>query len=201
MIIKICGITNGEDALAAVKGGATALGFNFYPQSPRYVEPDDVIRLVESLPASVLKVGVFVNESPDRVIQIVQRTGLDIAQLHGDEASDSLPQGVRVWKAFRVDAAFDLDRLDEYPVEAFLLDSASSDLYGGSGVSFDWSLVRSCQHRIVLAGGLYAGNVAQAILEVRPWGVDACSRIEKSPGCKDHARMRQFLEAALLESE
>jgi phosphoribosylanthranilate isomerase len=123
-----------------------------------------------------------------------------VAQLHGDETSAQFPRGIRVWKAVRVNAAFRPEALDAYPAEAVLLDSGSTGLYGGSGQTFDWRRAAGSGCKIVLAGGLDADNVARAIEQARPWGVDACSRIEASPGRKDHARMAAFLKAALRAS-
>lgn len=200
MMVKICGITNVEDALAAVEGGATALGFNFFPRSPRYIQPDDAARIFESLPARIWKAGVFVNESPEAVAGLAARIGLDVVQLHGNEPPDSLPRGVRCWKAFRVDESFRPELMDGYDVEACLLDAASADVYGGTGRSFDWSRARGVARRIVLAGGLDASNVGAAVRVARPWGVDACSRLESAPGRKNHARLAEFLKAALSEN-
>ena len=192
MIVKVCGITNREDALAAVEAGAGALGFNFYPKSPRYIVPAEAAAISASLPAGVLKVGVFVNEP--RVVEIVNEAGLDIAQLHGDETE--VPPGVRVWKAFRVNEQFRLEDLESFPAEAFLLDTPT-EFYGGSGHTFDWSRAQGASRRILLAGGLDAENVGTAIRMAQPWGVDACSRLETSPGRKDHSRMARFIAAAL----
>jgi phosphoribosylanthranilate isomerase len=129
------------------------------------------------------------------VAEIVQEAGLDVAQLHGDEGADGVPPGVRVWKAFRVDAAFRLERLESFPAEAFLLDTPT-EMYGGSGHTFDWSRARGGAGRILLAGGLDEGNVREAIAVAQPWGVDACSRLESAPGKKDHGRMARFIAAA-----
>lgn len=199
MIIKICGITNRGDALAAVAGGVSAVGFNFYTASPRYIEPEDAARISEALPPSVLRVGVFVNAPAEEIFRIRRIAGLHIAQLHGDEAPESVPTGIRVWKALRVDGSFGpaaMDPYDPYDVEAFLLD-APSEAYGGSGRTFDWSKACGADRRIVLAGGLDESNVGAAIRMVRPWGVDACSRLESSPGRKNHERLAGFLRAAL----
>jgi phosphoribosylanthranilate isomerase len=193
MMVKICGITNLEDALAAVDGGASALGFNFYPRSPRYLIPEAAARIIRRLPAGVLRVGVFVNEPADAVRGLMQVAGVEVAQLHGDEPPSAAPAGTRYWKAFRVDERFDPALLDEYDAEAYLLDSLS----GGSGQTFDWERARGIGRRIILAGGLDASNVRRAIETVRPWGVDACSRLESAPGRKDHAKMKEFLKAAL----
>ncbi|MBL8239918.1 MAG: phosphoribosylanthranilate isomerase [Bryobacterales bacterium] len=194
-VVKVCGITSVEDALAAVAAGAGALGFNFYAKSPRYLSPADTAVITAQVPAGVLKVGVFVNESPARVAEIVRQAGLDVAQLHGDEGADGVPPGVRVWKAFRVNDAFRLDQLEQFPAEAFLLDTPT-EMYGGSGHTFDWTRARGAAGKILLAGGLDESNVRQAIGVAHPWGVDACSRLESAPGKKDHGRMARFIAAA-----
>ena len=194
-LVKVCGITNAADARAAVEAGAGALGFNFYSKSPRYLSAIDAAAITAVVPAGILKVGVFVNESPARVAEIVREAGLDVAQLHGDEGADSVPPGVRVWKAFRVNETFALEQLERFPAEAFLLD-APTEMYGGSGHTFDWTRARGVAGRILLAGGLDETNVREAIAVARPWGVDACSRLESAPGKKDHGRMARFIAAA-----
>jgi phosphoribosylanthranilate isomerase len=194
MILKICGITNQDDADAAVAGGANAIGFNFYPRSPRYVTPERAAQIATA--PGVRRVGVFVNEPRERVEQIGRAAALDVAQLHGDEAPADYPTGVAVWKAARVEPGFDFGRFADFPAEALVLDGPAGELYGGTGQAFDWKLVGVSAWRIVLAGGLDASNVAQAVALVRPWGVDACSRIESAPGKKDHKKMNEFLQAA-----
>jgi len=194
VILKICGITNQEDALAAMEAGAGALGFNFYPKSPRYIAPERAAGIV-SIPG-VRRVGVFVNEPPARIREIARTASLDVAQLHGDESPEDYPAGIAVWKAVRVTPGFDLAALDDCPAEALVLDGPAGELYGGAGRAFDWKLAGVANRRIVLAGGLDASNVALAVALVRPWGVDACSRIESAPGRKDHRKMIEFLEAA-----
>jgi phosphoribosylanthranilate isomerase len=193
MIVKICGITNQEDAAAAVAGGATALGFNFYPASPRYIAPEAAARIDA---AGARRVGVFVNEPRERVEEIARQASLDVAQLHGEEGLPAWPATVAVWKAARVAEGFALSGYDHLPVEALLLDGPAALVYGGAGVAFDWQLANGSKHRIILAGGLDAGNVAEAVRMARPWGVDACSRIETAPGKKDHRKMKEFLQAA-----
>jgi phosphoribosylanthranilate isomerase len=200
MMVKICGITNREDALAAVEGGAAALGFNFYLKSPRYIAPKDAARLAEGLPASVWKVGVFVDEPAGRIEEIAALAGLDVAQIHGDQPPEDLPRSLRIWKAFRVDSSFGPALLDLYPAEAFLFDTPSVELHGGTGRTFDWTLAASTGRRVILAGGLDASNVREAIRTARPWGVDACSRLESVPGRKDHKKMIEFIQAALSET-
>lgn len=200
MMVKICGITNREDAEAAVEAGAAALGFNFYPRSPRCLTPQAAERIISALPPRVWKVGVFVSETPEAVAAVADQVGLDVAQIHGDTPSEPMPRGLRVWKAFRVDASFDSAWLDLYPAEAFLLDAPAPDAWGGTGRVFDWSRAVIPYKKIVLAGGLDAGNVREAIRMARPWGVDACSRLEAAPGRKDHRKMAEFLKAALSEN-
>ncbi|HEV3197970.1 MAG TPA: phosphoribosylanthranilate isomerase [Bryobacteraceae bacterium] len=194
MILKICGITNPADAAAAMEGGATALGFNFYARSPRYIAPESAGEIPSA--SGVRRVGVFVNEERARVEEIARIASLDVAQLHGDEMPADYPAGLAVWKAVRVTKSFDSSRYDDWPAEALLLDGPAADLYGGAGRTFDWRLAGVSSRRIILAGGLDASNVAEAIALVRPWGVDACSRIESAPGKKDHKKMTEFLQAA-----
>jgi phosphoribosylanthranilate isomerase len=193
MMVKICGITKLEDAVAAIKGGASALGFNFYTKSPRYIAPDCAAGMITKLPASVWKVGVFVNESPERITEIAQLAGLDIVQLVGQAIR--LPS-LRVWQTAYVDENFCLADIEHDPAEAILLDAPAGQAYGGTGRTFDWSRAAGSKRRIILAGGLDAGNVRQAIAAAQPWGVDICSRIESSPGRKDHVKMAQFLREA-----
>jgi phosphoribosylanthranilate isomerase len=193
MMVKICGITNREDALAAIEGGASALGFNFYPQSPRYIDPERAAVLIAGLPNTIWKVGVFVNETPERITEIAQRVGLDIAQLVGQAIR--LPS-LRIWQTAYVDETFCLADFDHDPAEAILLDTPSGGSYGGTGRTFDWSKAAGSTRRIILAGGLDPSNVRQAIAAAHPWGVDVCSRIECSPGRKDHVKMAQFLKEA-----
>jgi phosphoribosylanthranilate isomerase len=194
MILKICGITCQEDADAAIAGGATAIGFNFYPKSPRYLSPERAASIRTA--SGVRRVGVFVNESRATIEQIAQAAALDVAQLHGDESAADFPASVPVWKAARVSAGFDFARFEGCPVEALVLDGPAGELYGGAGQAFDWRLAAGAPWRIILAGGLDAANVATAVAAAHPWGVDACSRIETAPGKKDYEKMNEFLRAA-----
>ena len=191
MMVKICGITNLEDARAAIEGGAQALGFNFWPGSPRYIAPEAARAITTELPAHVCKVGVFVDEKPEKVAAIARRAGLDVVQLHGQETGSDFPDRLRVWKAIRMGASFDPTVLGQYPAEALLLDGAAN------GVAFDWTLAAGIEGKVIVAGGLDSTNVGQAIAQARPWGVDACSRLETIPGKKDRIKMAQFLKAAL----
>jgi phosphoribosylanthranilate isomerase len=193
MIIKVCGITNAADAQAAIDAGATAIGFNFYPRSPRYITPEHAAAIATP---GVRRVGVFVNEPAGRIAEIARMAALDTAQLHGDEAPADYPINLTIWKALRVTAGFTLEPYATLPVEAILLDGPAGDLYGGSGLTFDWSRAAATGLRIILAGGLDGENVAHAIDIAHPWGVDSCSRIESAPGCKDHRKMTRYLQAA-----
>jgi phosphoribosylanthranilate isomerase len=193
MMVKICGITKLVDAVAAIEGGASALGFNFYPKSPRYISPDCAAGMIAKLPTSVWKVGVFVNESPERITELANHVGLDIVQLVGQAAR--LPN-LRVWQTVYVDENFRLADIENDPAEAILLDAPAGQSYGGTGQTFDWSRAAGSTKRIIVAGGLDADNVRQAIAAAQPWGVDICSRIESSPGRKDHVKMAQFLREA-----
>jgi phosphoribosylanthranilate isomerase len=190
MMVKICGITRREDAVAAVDAGASALGFNFWPGSPRYLTAETAAEIGAGL--DVLKVGVFVDEAPATIEATARAAGLHVAQLHGSEPPDQFP-ALRVWKAFRVREGWSPDVLNAYVAEAFLLDGPAP----GTGQAFDWSAARDLRRRIILAGGLGPDNVAEAIRTVQPWGVDTCSKVEVAPGIKDHMKVRRFVEAAL----
>jgi len=200
MFVKVCGITNPADADAAIELGASALGFNFYRKSPRYADPATLLWLAD-LPPNIWKVGVFVNENLATIRQVVAQLKLDIVQLHGDEQPADCPRDLRVWKALRVDYAFDASRVRKYPVEAILLDGPAGKAYGGTGLTFDWTVAAGLPVKVVVSGGLHAGNVLTAIECIRPWGVDVCSRIESAPGKKDHATMAEFLKVALRKTE
>lgn len=191
MIVKICGITNREDALAAAEAGASAIGFNFYRESPRYISHTGAAMIGEKLPANVWKVGVFVNETPEAIAKAMLDAGLDIAQLHGWSEA----RGGRFWRAASADDR-SIGVLPEVP-EAFVIDSPKNTTQGGTGETWDWSKTPHLDRKIIIAGGLDAENVRIAIEQARPWGVDACSRIEKSPGIKDHEKMLRFIHAAL----
>jgi phosphoribosylanthranilate isomerase len=190
MMVKICGITNREDALAAVDAGASAIGFNFYRQSPRYISHTGAAMIGEKIPGNVWKVGVFVDESPETIARIVLEAGLDVAQLHGISEA----RGVRIWRA--LSAVSDPDLLNENS-EAVLIDSPADIATGGTGKTWDWAKAPKLEQKIIVAGGLDADNVQLAIAQAHPWGVDACSRIERAPGLKDHDKMRKFIHAAL----
>jgi phosphoribosylanthranilate isomerase len=207
MKIKICGITRYEDAQAAVEAGADLLGFNFYAKSPRYISPISAARLIADVRAAcsrVLMVGVFVNSSLEEINTITGQCELDLAQLCGDELPETLNalNGV-AFKALRPKDKQDLARsLDRYQpragLPAYLVDAYRPGAYGGTGQTADWSLARSLAevYPLLLAGGLTPDNVAGAINQVRPWGVDVASGVEESPGCKNPARLAAFIKTA-----
>ncbi|HEU4434024.1 MAG TPA: phosphoribosylanthranilate isomerase [Pyrinomonadaceae bacterium] len=198
--IKICGITNLDDALAAVDAGVDALGFNFYKPSPRYVSPQIAREIIAQLPNEILTVGVFVNEpSPQSVEAVAREANVSAIQLHGDESPaychDLKPR--YVIKALAGGDDFDPTRAAAYDVEAILLDTKDDTLRGGTGRVFDWSIaqrVRRTVPKLFLAGGLGVQNIADAIASVDPYGVDACSALEETPGKKSHERMRAFVK-------
>jgi len=199
--VKICGLRRPEDARAAVRAGADALGFNFWPGSKRYLPPAEAGRIVRELPPFVAAVGVFVNATREEIAAAVLASGVGVAQLHGDEAPEAcrdLP--VRVVKAIRVGSEADvlgMAAFHDAGVGTFLLDAPSAG-YGGSGARFDWALAASAKRwgRVILAGGLTPRNVAEAIRAVRPWGVDVASGVEVVPGVKDAELMGRFVAEA-----
>ena len=191
MLVKICGITNRDDAIAAVEFGACALGFIFYSRSLRGTTVEAVEPWIAEVPSHVVRVGVYVNESPAVIEANAARLGLHVAQLHGDETPAEHPRGGEIWRALRVGEGGITQ--PDYPADALLLDGP------GGGKTFDWSLATEVAgwRKIILAGGLTPANVRQAIAAVRPTGVDTASGVEASPGLKDHTRMKQFIQAAL----
>jgi len=195
--VKVCGMTQWEDAEYAVEQGADAVGFIFYKKSPRSVTMKEAREIILKLPPFVDTVGVFVNESPDRVNKIADYCGLDLVQLHGEE-SPAFCRKIhrRVIKAFRVAGLQSIKQMEKYSVSGFLLDTFCDDLHGGTGKTFDWNLALPAKKMgpVILAGGLTPRNVAQAVRQVRPYGVDVCSGVEKTPGIKDPEKVRAFLK-------
>lgn len=198
--VKICGMTNAADALAAVQAGADALGFVFYEPSPRYVSPRTAAEIIRGLPPQVVKVGVFVNAPDDLVLQAISTCGLHILQFHGDETPEQCGRyGLMSMKAFRVSGPESLAALEAYPTDAWLLDAYTPGKPGGTGEVFNWDLAIEAQklgRPIFLAGGLRPQNVAEAVRRVRPYGVDVSSGVEASPGKKDPAKLREFIQNA-----
>ena len=197
--IKICGMTTIDDAQVAVEAGADMIGLIFYPPSPRYVSPRQAQRIVQALPDSCRAVGVFVNEDCETITQIVGESGVRIVQLHGTE-SPALCQRLPwpVFKTFRFTSEIRPERMRDYQVKAFLIEGFNADFYGGTGTRADWQQSAALHQygRIILAGGLTADNVAEAIRIVKPYAVDVCSGVEHEPGAKDWSRVRAFIAAA-----
>lgn len=198
MKVKICGITNEGDALAAVDLGADALGFVFCKASPRYVTPDAAKEIIRRIPPFVTTVGVFVDEDTDEIENVLKYASIDVAQLHGNEPPEACPKDRRVIKGIRVKDMSDLDILKKYRVNAFLLDTYSPESFGGTGQIFNWDIAVEAKQfgRIILAGGLTPDNIEKAVRWVRPYGVDVSSGIEEEKGKKDYRKMRLFIETA-----
>lgn len=196
--VKVCGITRAEDALLAVELGADLIGFNFWPESKRAIDPEQAQKIVEQVKGRVKIVGVFVNQILEEVVEIVSGLKLDWAQLHGDESPDFCADlDVPVIKALRLGSEDDLCCLDDYSDLLWLIDSKTEG-FGGSGLRPDWELVKRAKEKagkIILAGGLSHDNVAQAVRDIMPWAVDVASGVEKSPGIKDEKKMKKFFEA------
>jgi phosphoribosylanthranilate isomerase len=200
VLVKICGITNAGDALAAAEAGADALGFVFYGPSPRYVSPSTAAEIIRVLPPHLVKVGVFVNATKTLVTQALNACGLHILQFHGDEPPEQCGAfGVMSMKAFRVSGPEFLSQLERYPTDAWLLDAYSPGKPGGTGEVFNWDLAVEARKKgrpIFLAGGLTAENIAEAVRRVHPYGVDVSSGVESAPGRKDHAKVAAFVRNA-----
>jgi phosphoribosylanthranilate isomerase len=198
--VKICGLTNAPDALAAVDAGADALGFMFYEPSPRHISIRDALEIIRELPPFVMKVGVFVDAPEDLVMRAISDCGLNLLQFHGQETPEYCTQfGLMSMKAFRIRDAESLRVLPEYPTDAWLLDAFVAGKPGGTGEKFNWELAieaRKLGRPIFLAGGLTPANVAEAVSLVQPYGVDVSSGVEAEPGKKDHEKVRAFIRAA-----
>jgi phosphoribosylanthranilate isomerase len=195
--VKICGITNLEDALLSAKFGADALGFNFYLKSPRYISPQQVRKIVEQLPKEVLKVGVFVNEDLEKISEIASIAELGAIQLHGEETPEFVRElkaktNLEIIKAFRVSLEFKPKDVLQYEVDAVLLDAYSAKEKGGTGETFDWEIAKKVQEicpKMYLAGGISKDNIRSAIHHVHPFAIDTCSRIETEKGKKDKIKL------------
>ncbi len=196
--VKICGITNVEDALVAARFGADALGFVFYEKSPRYVSRDTVRNIVSYLPPFLTTVGLFVNEDPVKIRETVSYCNLQVIQLHGDESPQYCARfsNQRVIKAVRVIDRDSLKSVNLYRVSAILLDTYSKDSYGGTGHSFDWKMLTEIEgvNNLILAGGLTPQNVSEAIQTVDLYGVDVSSGVEEMPGKKDLKKLKKFIK-------
>lgn len=197
--VKICGITNIEDAVAAAEYGADAIGFVFQPKSPRAITPETAKNIVSALPPFITTIGVFVNESKLEIERIIRYVGLNIVQLHGNEPPDACRLNRKVIKAIRVKDLTDLEPLKRYNVSAFLLDTYSPHTMGGTGQIFNWDIAVEAKKfgRIILAGGLNHENIEEAIKWVRPYGIDVATGVESNKkGEKDHKKLKLFIEKA-----
>jgi phosphoribosylanthranilate isomerase len=205
--VKICGITNVDDATVAIKAGADLLGFIFYAKSPRYVSPGhakEIIRAIRQLSPVIRCVGVFVDETLDNIRRVMELAQLDLVQLHGNESADMVRKlSPRGYKALRPRNANDARAsVEQYRavvnnnIPAFIVDAFDAKQYGGTGIRADWNIAANIAREfpILLAGGLNAENVADAIRVVKPWGVDVSSGVERAPGLKDHTRVREFIQ-------
>lgn len=197
--VKICGITNLADAQAAIEAGADALGFNFYEPSPRHLTVAAAAGISRQLPPLIMRVGVFVNAPEDLVVRAIGEASLSLLQFHGDEPPEFCTQfGLMSMKAFRIRDAETLKEITKYPTDAWLLDAYSPEARGGTGEKFNWDLALEAQQLgkpIFLAGGLTPENVAEAVRQVRPFGVDVASGVESVPGKKDYQKVRDFVAA------
>ncbi|HEX41094.1 MAG TPA: phosphoribosylanthranilate isomerase [Phycisphaerales bacterium] len=195
--VKICGITNYEDAMAAVDMGADLLGFNFVPESPRYLTTERAVDIISRLPGFVDIAGVFVNATAAKIHDVMTRCLLDWVQLHGDESvefCDSfLRMNIKTIKAFRVKGPEDITRAEAYRTDAVLFDAFDPGRYGGTGTAFDWSIVGHSLNRVFLAGGIRPENAAKAV-QLGVYGIDVCSGIESSPGKKDPRKMQALFD-------
>ena len=208
--VKVCGITNLKDALKAIESGADAIGFVLYPKSKRYVKAKKVREITSQLPPFITKVGVFVNENPRNVLEILSYAHLDYAQLHGEETPKECEYigKDRVIKAFRVKDKNIIDAIKNYynKVKAILLDTYSKKEYGGTGKTFNWEIAQRVKEEfpqlpLILSGGLSEENVLKAIESVKPFAVDVSSGVEKSPGIKDHQKLESFVKIAKCYNE
>ena len=195
--VKICGITNYDDAVAAVELGADIIGFNFYSKSPRYITPDDAAELISRLPAFINTAGIFVNETFAHIRKIVNHCQLDWIQLHGDEdprfCKKFLSLNVKLIKALRVKDSADIKKAEKFFTDAILLDAYRPEKYGGTGHTFDWNIIGTIEKRVFLAGGINPENVVDAV-KLGVYGIDACSGIEAKPGKKDHDKMKKLFD-------
>jgi phosphoribosylanthranilate isomerase len=196
--VKICGITNEEDALCAVHCGAAALGFIFYPPSPRCVTPEDARKIISVLPEQLVKVGVFVNEKAAEIKRVIKYCGLDMVQLHGDESTDFCREfpADRIIKAVELKNEDDWNHALNYDVASLLVDSRYAGLYGGTGKKANWEFACRIKNKkpLILSGGLNEGNIAEAMQTVAPAALDINSGVELIPGKKDHGKLARLFD-------
>jgi len=195
--VKICGLTNYEDAAAAMDMGADLLGFNFYPESPRYIMPEKAAGIINKLPGFIDIAGVFVNASIENIDETKNLCHLDWVQLHGDEDPEFcrslLSHNVKILKAIRVKNQADIRKAEHFFTDAILLDAFDPQKYGGTGLTFDWNIIGHISKRVFLAGGINPDNAVQAV-KLGVYGIDVCSGIEVEPGKKDHKKMKKLFE-------
>ena len=202
MKVKICGITNPEDAAEAVQAGADALGFIFHEASPRYITPAGARLIIDALPPGILPVVVFVNASRDAILRTIDQTGIACVQLHGEEKpAETLGLPVLVWKAFRVHSGFEPCILKRYQIDAYLLDTYSPERRGGTGRTFDWSIAVAAKQfgNIVLSGGITPEVVAEAVRTVHPYAIDVNSGVESKEGKRDRLKLQQLFANIPIE--
>jgi len=196
--VKICGITNYDDTRASIDMGADILGFNFYPESPRYVTAEQAQAIIGRLPGFVDVAGVFVNASYEQIRYVMDLCQLNWIQFHGDEAPDFCHDftsiNVKTMKAIRVKDQSDIDKANDFETDAVLLDAFDPQKYGGTGLTFDWNIVGHIQKRVFLAGGINPDNVESAV-ELGVYGIDVCSGVESEPGKKDHEKMKKLFDS------
>ena len=196
--VKFCGITNKDDALFAAKCGAAALGFIFYPPSPRYIKPEDAKTIIGSLSDKLVKIGVFVNEKPQEIKRVMEYCALDMIQLHGDESPEYCRHFAApiIIKAVELKNNDDVIRTLDYDVAAILVDNRHAGLYGGTGKKSNWDLACRVRNKksLILSGGLNEENIAQVLKTVAPAALDINSGVEKSPGIKDHKKLAQIFD-------
>jgi phosphoribosylanthranilate isomerase len=200
--VKICGITNTDDALLAAYLGADALGFVFVKESPRAITPDEARNIIEKLPPFIATVGVFVDTPEEEILSVIGQTGIKCVQLHGNESPSKYSKiRIPVIKAFRVSEHFQVDTIVRFPATAYLLDTYVNGNAGGTGKTFDWDIALAAQSygRIILAGGLTPDNLGEAIKKVQPYGLDISSGVESVPGKKDKRKLQQLF--ATIHSE
>ena len=196
LFVKMCGITTGDDALAADEAGADAVGFNFYPRSKRYIAPEKAADIIGRMPAGILRVGVFVNPSPGEVQAAINNSGINALQFSGNEEPGNVSGfGLPVMKAVHITDIKSIDAMKFFSVDSYLLDTFNADEFGGTGRTFDWSIAVQAKRfgRIVIAGGLTPENVAEAVRAVKPYGVDVSSGVELRPGIKDKQKVKDFI--------
>lgn len=195
-LVKICGLTNLDDTLDAVELGADFLGFNFYPDSPRYIDPVLAVNILDDIPSNIQKVGIFVNADPQYVIDLTLDLELDLIQFHGDETPEYCNAIGHPWmKAFRLKDEKDLASISQYDCDWCLVDAHVEKAFGGTGIVSDWDLAREAKKfkPLFLSGGLNPQNIEMAISSVKPYAVDVASGVESSPGKKDYAKMEEFI--------